>query len=418
MKAYKIFLVAVMMLLATMVGAFAATGTGTETSPTLRFSVSTYSPIPAEPGKTVDVWISIQNIGGTDALNTKINFVDSSAFSLISEADRVVTVPIIGSNSDYTAKYTLKVSNSVVDGPNDINFEYTIGNQPGVTSTAKVSIDVKSAETPISVSGMTINPSPLSPGGKTTLSLNIRNMAKSSNIRNVAVALQLTPIISGTTVVDLPFVTVNSGNDKSVDRILPGQSADFSFDLAAYPSAVAGLYKLPILISYYDDTGTKFTTTILAGIEVNAKSDILVNVESSDLNKKMKSGNVLFNIVNRGTTGVKLMTLSLEPSADYKTLPPSSEVYIGKIDSDDFQTAKFNVQTTKSDNVTFKIKLTYKDSLNNEYTEIHSVTYQLNEPAKTGSSSSFIWFIVVVVLIVGGIVWYRRNKNKNKNKNR
>ncbi len=415
MKEYKIFLVAIMMMmLATIVSASATTGT--ETSPTLRFSVATYSPIPAEPGQNVDVWITVQNIGGTDAQNTAIEFVDSSAFSLTSEADRIVTVPVIGSNSDYTVKYTLKVSDSVVDGANDINFKYTMANLPEVTSTAKVSIDVKSAETPIAISDMTIDPSPLTPGGKTTLSLKIKNMAKSSNIRNVDVALQLTPIISGTTVVDLPFVTVNSGNDKSVDRILPGESSDFSFDLAAYPSAVAGIYKLPILVSYYDDTGTKFTSTILAGVEINSKPDILVNIESSDLNKQVKSGSVLFNAVNRGTTGVKLMTFKLLPSSDYTSTSPSSEIYIGKIDSDDFQTAKFNVQTTKSDTVTFKVMITYKDSLNKDYSETRDVVYQLNDAPKTGSSSTFIWLIVIVVVIVGGIVWYRRRKNRSKNK--
>jgi LPXTG-motif cell wall-anchored protein len=211
---------------------------------------------------------------------------------------------------------------------------------------------------------------------------------------------------------------VNSGNEKTIDRILPGESAEFSFDLAAYPSATAAIYKLPILISYYDDTGTKFTSTILVGVEVNSKPDILVNIESSDLNKKVKTGNVLFNVVNKGTTGVKLLTFTLMPSNDYTLLSPSSEVYLGKIDSDDFQTAKLNIQTAKTDTLTFKVKLTYKDSLNKEYTEIRDVTYTLNEQAKTGGSSTFVWFIVIVVLIVGGIVWYRRSRNKNKNRNR
>jgi len=243
--------------------------------------------------------------------------------------------------------------------------------------------------------------------------MTIENLARSSSIRKVDVVLSLTPIV-GTTVIDLPFVTVNSGNEKSIDRIAPGDSATFSFELATYPSAQAMLYKLPVTINYYDDAGTQYTKELLIGLEVNAKSDLLVNLENAELNTAVQSGSVLFNVINRGTSNVKLMTFSLEPSSDYEIMSPSNEVYLGNIDSDDFQTAKFDVKTTKTDAVTFKVKLTYKDALNNEFVELYDVVYTLREPASTGKSSSFLWIVIVIVVVIVGFVWFKRRKNKNK----
>jgi len=413
MKEYKILFVALFMIIATMGFASAASTTN---NPFLKVTLGTYSPIPAEPGKTVEVWVNVQNLGTSEAKNINFEFVDSPAFSIISEQDRVINIPSLGSQENYVMKYNLKISNNVADGSNDLTFKYYFGDTPGTVLMANVPIDVKSVETSISINDISIKPAPVVPGGKTTLSLNVRNLARSSNIRNVDVTVQLTPVVSsGVLVADVPFVAVNSGNQKSIDRIAPGQDGLFEFDLAVYPEAVSKLYKIPVTISYYDDTGRQYNKTILVGIEVNAKSDLLVNLESSDINSAVNSGNVLFNVINRGTSNVKLMTFTLVPTNDYEILSPSNDVYLGNIDSDDFQTAKFNVKTTKTDNVTFKVTLTYKDALNNEFKETQNVVYTLRAPVSTGKSKSSLWIILVIVILIVGIVWYRR-RNKNKNK--
>jgi hypothetical protein len=122
----------------------------------------------------------------------------------------------------------------------------------------------------------------------------------------------------------------------------------------------------------------------------------------------------LFNVVNRGTSNVKLMTFTLESSKDYKVLSPSQEVYLGKVDSDDFQTAKYDVKVSAKDNVTFLITLKYKDSLNNEFTEKHEVVYNLVEPLAQKKSSTGTIFLVVVIIVIIGFVIYRRRKNRTK----
>jgi hypothetical protein len=411
MKTNKIFLVAILMMIATM----GMVNAQESNNPVLKLSLSTYDPIPAEPGKLVDVWINVQNIGDTDAKNIVLEFIDSPAFTIVSEEDRTINVPVLGAYKDYTIKYKIKVSENVADGPNNLMIKYTIGNINSIVSTAKIPIDVKSAETAVSINEISLNPSPVEAGGETKLSFDVANLAKSSSIRNVDVTVQITTVVSGTTLVDLPFVTVNSGNQKSIDRIGPGQNGQFIFDLAVYPEAESKIYKLPVTVSYYDDTGRQYTKTILVGVEVNAKPDLLVTLESSDINSKVNTGNVLFNIINRGTSNVKLMTLTLKTSDQYEILSPSNQLYLGNIDSDDFETARFNVKSNGNNELNFDIELKYKDSLNNEFTEIHTVKYAVKEPEQQ-SKSSFSWILIILVIVVVGVIWYRR-RNKKKNNN-
>ncbi|MGV8168869.1 MAG: COG1361 S-layer family protein [Candidatus Nanoarchaeia archaeon] len=381
-------------------------------NPLLEFTLSTYDPIPAEPGKTVDVWINVQNSGDGDAKNVKLEFMDTSVFTLVSEEDTIISIPLISAHGDYTAKYRVMVADNAPEGENDILIKYSVGSN-GIEVVDRVAIDIKSAETPISIKAAKITPSQLSPGGKATLVIEIENIARSSNIRNVDVALQLATITSGTTIVDLPFVTVNSGNEQTIDRIAPGQSAEFRFDIAAYPDAEAKIYKLPVTIAYYDDTGEQYEKIILVGVEVNAAPDLLVTLESTDLNTKIKSGTVLFNVINKGTTNIKLMTLTLVDNDEYDVISPSNELYLGNIDSDDFETARFNVKTESTEKVNFEVKLTYKDSLNNEFTENYNVEYTLREPA-VQKKGSFTWILIVIVVIIAAVFWFRR-RNKRRN---
>jgi hypothetical protein len=405
MKKNNLFIAAVLMVLA-IVGFASAQEVN---NPILKISLSTYDPIPAEPGKLVDVWINVQNIGNNDARNVKIEFVESSAFEIISEEDRVIDIPVLGAFKDYTIKYTIKVSENVADGPNNLMIRYAVGS---IVSTSGISIDVKSAETAVSINDISLNPTPVAAGGKTTLSFKVANLAKSSSIRNVDVVVQITTILAGNNVVDLPFVTVNSGNQKSIDRIGPGQSGAFEFDLAVYPEAESRIYKLPVMISYYDDTGRQYNKTILIGAEVNAKPDLLLTLDSADVNTKVKSGDVLFNVINRGTSNVKLMTLTLKESEAYQITSPSNQLYLGNIDSDDFETARFSIKTDSNERIAFNVEMKYKDSLNNEFTEIHTVNYTLNEPEQQ-KSGGFIWIILILVAVVVGVVIFRR-RNKRK----
>jgi hypothetical protein len=139
-----------------------------------------------------------------------------------------------------------------------------------------------------------------------------------------------------------------------------------------------------------------------------------VTLESADLNSQVNSGDVLFNIINKGTSNLKLMTVTLEDTDQYDVLSPSSQLYLGNIDSDDFDTARFAVKSTAQNEITFKVNLDYKDSLNNEYKETYYVNYKLSAPTAQ-KKSGLVWFVVIIIVIIVGIVWYRRSRRRKNN---
>ncbi|PIN79971.1 hypothetical protein COV13_04415 [Candidatus Woesearchaeota archaeon CG10_big_fil_rev_8_21_14_0_10_32_9] len=279
--------------------------------------------------------------------------------------------------------------------------------------TAKLPIDIKSAEAPISVSSVSMTPEVITPGSKAKLTIAVKNLAKSSNVRDVQVSLYLDPIIASTTIVsDIPFITTTS-NKKSLDRITPGQTSEFTFELVAYPEAESKVYKLPVIISYKDDAGNNYSTTYLVGVQVNSKPDLILNIDSSSLNKNVQQGDVIFNIINKGVNNMKLMTITLNAADGYELLDASNIIYIGGVDSDDFQTANFNVKTTETNVVKFNVTLDYRDALNNEFTDNRLVEYVLREPLDGNGGSPLITIIVILVIAAGIFFWVRKRK-KNK----
>ncbi len=402
----KIFLVFVLVLL----GAFVSSAYASM-SPNINVSLATYSPLPAEPGKPVTVWVNVQNIG-LSASNIVVELEDSPSFTLLNERDRVKEIPVLGSYNDYLIKYELFVAENTPEGSRDLLVNVKMDGASSVLRT-RLPIDIKSAEAPISVSSVSLNPEILVPGKKSKLTVAVRNLAKSTNVRDVQVSLYLDPIIASTTIVaDIPFVTTTS-NRKSTDRIAPGQTSEFSFELLAYPDAESKIYKLPVIISYKDDSGNNYSLTYMVGVQVNSKPELLLNVDSSSISKSLRQGEVVFSVVNKGVNNLKLMSITLNEGEGYEVTDTSNMLYIGKLDSDDFETAKFNVKVSPQTSVVnYNITLDYRDALNNEFSDNRNVEYVLRESVNGNGGNSLITIVVMLVLAAGIFVWFRKRKIK------
>jgi len=364
----KIFLVALLALLVLPIMVNA------QSSPIIRLSISNYDPFPVQPGEFVDVWVVVQNIGDGDAKNIRIEHIESSFFQLVNPSDKVKEIPVLGAFKDYVLRYRFKVANNVVEGFNELMFEHSMSGFPGVVSTSNLRLDVKSTEVPITISSVRLNPDPVEPGQRADLTLAVNNLALSSNLRDVSVTLQL---ISSTPtgIIELPFAPVDSTNKKSVGRILPGQTTEFKFSLVTYPNADSMIYKVPVLISYFDDVGRRYDVTTFISINVNSEPDLRVLIESISVDTHVRQGEVMFDIINKGISDVKLLSVQLDDSESMEVTSASRWEYLGDVDSDDFKTARFKIAVKNNvEVVTFPIILTFRDSLNNEFKK----TYELS----------------------------------------
>lgn len=385
-----------------------------QNTPTIRLSISNYDPMPVQPGQIVDVWVTVQNIGTGDAQNIELKYIESPFFTLTNQADKTKTIPVLGSYKDYVIKYTLKVAENVVEGQNELRFEYTLGNQPGTTVTSNLNINVKSTETPISISSVKINPDPVEPGKTTELTLAVKNLAVSSNIRDVSVELQLMTMHQTTgAIIDLPFAPREATNKKSINRIRPGQTTEFTFPLLVYPEAESKIYKIPVSITYYDDVGRQYQETTITSLNVNSKPDLYIIIEGTTLDKKTRTGDVILDIINQGVSNIKLLTVTMQESEQYEIISTSNKEYLGNIDSDDFKTARYKITINNDlEEITMPIKLTYRDALNNEFTETIEITHKLREPTSNGNNTGTIITIIIILSIIG--IWYYKRKQKRK----
>ena len=108
------------------------------------------------------------------------------------------------------------------------------------------------------------------------------------------------------------------------------------------------------------------------------------------------------------------------PSDNYRILS-NEEVYIGNIDSDDYETADFElfIGGSKEKKVSLPVVLEYKDANNNDFKERIELTldlYSASEAKKFGlkKGNGFVGNLVIVVIVVAGLFIYRKWRKHKK----
>ena len=251
--------------------------------------------------------------------------------------------------------------------------------------------------------GFTITPEIISPGEKANVKIDFQNTELSS-LEDVVVKLDL----SNTT---LPFAPIQSGTEQTIKTISPGSSASLNFGLIVFPDAASNVYRVPVQVTYYDSTGTKFTKNEVIGIVVGAKPKYQLDLEESTVYQKGKSGKVVLSLSNIGPTDMKFTSLTLSNSENYDVIS-KSRVYVGNLKPDDFETAEFNIYVKSPG--TLKVNIEYKDTFNNDYSETRELTlpvydnnlinkYGLITTESNGQIVTFILLLFVIVIIIGWV---------------
>ena len=366
-------------------------------------------PIPAQPGQTVEVWVNVRNVGGADARDIEIVFEDSHPFRLLSERDRVRNIEVLGTQKDFVIKYTVQVSADAPEGTSNINLRYSIGNFRGETFKL-IPVEVKTSEAIAVINRVTQTPSQTAPGEEFQVTISINNIG-GSNLRDFTIGLNLERELGpGDMIIrDSPFMPRTAGTTKSVNRIQPGQTSEFTFELIANPNAMTSLHKVPVMMRYYDDSGEVQERHDMITLTVNTDFELHVAVDSSELNTNQRRGDVTFIVVNSGLADLKLVNMEILENEDFELISPSNRAYLGSLESDDFDTARFRVNAKAQEQVTFPVTLTFRDSLNNQHTKQFEVVHKLAEPPKNGNGQLIILLVVVLVI---GIWYYRRRKKK------
>ncbi len=261
----------------------------------------------------------------------------------------------------------------------------------------------------LTISSVTSNPSEVQPGEKFSLDLTIKNNLN-QDAENVIVSLNLNQQ-------QIPFAPYQSSNEKKIDSIIEDDKEKVGFNLIAFSDAVSGIYNIPVQITYNNGTSENFLVSVI----INAKPKIDISSEGPVLIRGT-NGKITIKIVNSGLGNSKFLSLSLSQVSGTQIIGPNN-VYIGNIDSNDFDTADFNVfvNANAPSLISLPVELIYTDSRNNQITENKIVlikTYTAKEALGLGlmpkNNAPVIIISVIGVLIL--FLIYRRIRKRNRNK--
>ena len=80
----------------------------TSSGPSLNASVLYYEPVPALPGRLLDVFVQIQN-NDASARQVSVEFIDNVPFSIDNERDRVKSTDTIPARENFLVPYKVRV---------------------------------------------------------------------------------------------------------------------------------------------------------------------------------------------------------------------------------------------------------------------------------------------------------------------
>jgi hypothetical protein len=244
----------------------------------------------------------------------------------------------------------------------------------------------------------------LNPGGESSLKIELEN-----NLDYDVKDLSLNLEFSGT-----KFSPVGASED-SLDKLNEDDEDSLSFRIRADNDIVPGNYELPYTLKY-EVNNDKITRSGTIGIRVigNADLDFTLNVENAVIDNK---GKILLKIVNKGYSDAKFVNVKLV-SSDFVLLS-EQDVYVGTVDSDDFDIAEFEVLFDKLP-ARFKAIVEYKDFDNVDRVanvDLPLTIYSKEEAVKLGiiEKSNLGFFFVILVLVV--IIFLIRRIIKKRRKN-
>jgi hypothetical protein len=265
----------------------------------------------------------------------------------------------------------------------------------------------------LTIDRVSVNPDVIAPGKTADVDISIFNNAEEI-IEDVSVSLDLT---------NVPLAPYDSGVDYTTNEIEDGKRKQAEFKIIALNDAKSGIYKIPVKISYTENSAVKNQQSLIS-VTVNSQPIIEVSVEDGLL-LKGKDNKVSLKTVNKGLGDAKFFEIETKSSTYYNILS-ASKIYIGDIDSNDFQTAEFNMffNNNALSRITVPISVKYKDMTNKEYTKDFDVelrVYSQEQAQNLGlvakSNTSFYVITIVAVIIIFVIYrWFRRRRKRNLEK--
>ena len=381
-------------------------------SPNIIINLIKQEPDPVEPGKQVEVSFKLDN-NGTSTNNMIFGIIPEYPFELLPGESTSRSIGTLGSfqteKQSVIVKFKLKVAQDAPDSSHQLRVRYKNDDINSWVTLEGFKIRVQTHDAILAVDKFSTTPQVTAPGSKTKLRVELKSYA-SSLLKDIRVSLNLDK--SGDD--SRPFAPVGSTNEKVIPYIEAQETVPVEFELLAESDAASKAYKIPLILDYSDSINKNYSKRSIVAIVVGEQPDLGVTLERTDVYSSDTYGNVVLRLVNKGNTDIKFLNVEILPNENVKVIG-AREVYIGKLDSDDFSTAEFKLFLKGKDSARIPVQVTYKDANNNSFKEKREVELMLYSDGDAKNfgvkkSSSLAWIIAIVIAAVIGYYFYRKIK--------
>lgn len=380
--------------------------------PDLIIDSLTMNPFPVEPENNFDLTINIRNSNTRRTIyDLRFNIQESFPFT-VEGGDKIKRLTSLAPNEQTLLTFRIKTDKNAIRGENELKLEFQEGGGVKYIS-SPINVDVKGTAIDLSIVSLVTNPSVITPGIEVEAVLTLKN-AVPVLMKNIDINFDLSAS-------DNPFTPIKSTTKRSITSLNKGDSKDLKFNLAVDAKAEPGVYKIPLKIDYEDEFGNEYSVDTLTGLKISTKPELKYSIETSEVYSSGSSGLVTIKIVNLGLADVKFLSLRLIESDDYDIIS-IPEIYLGNLESDDYETADFRIYaSTRKDDLPLKVLVTYKDSFNEEYSVEETINmplysgYELSKfGLKTNGGVGFLTYVVLAIFAYLFVREWRKVRNVPK----
>ena len=376
----------------------------------LRVDLIRISPTPAQNGESFEAEFKITNYGDIDFKNIKVKATSNYPFDVVGDEEQIISV--LNKDESINMFFRFKVNEQLSTGVYKINFAFDAKSLAKIY-TVSFDVNVVGVDEIVSLDSVSTEPDKIIPGKEAKLKFSVSNKGN-YQMDDITVKLDFS---------SAPITPLYSTNERKINHINSGESIDLIFDIIADSDAVSKAYKVPVDITYYDRFGNKMNRNNTLGILIDYPPEYVLNIDETKVFQSGKSGDVIVSISNVGPSEMKYVSMQMGEGTNYEVVN-SNTVYVGNLDSDEFETAKFKIfiKKTKDKEIPLNILINYKDAYNNEFNKLEtlnlnlygyseSVAYGLSQPS---SGPSVLVFIIIIVLVYYVIRVWRKEKNLPK----
>lgn len=359
----------------------------------------TTEPSPLQIGQYADVRFKVTNNMGEDFENVSINFQEEYPFTVDPDNRQSWGIASFEDGDSYDFRMQVRVDPNAVQREEDLRFQVDTGSS---VTNARLPVELRADDDGLVISQIEF-PDQIGSGTASEMNVTLENTAN-AHFRNIELGVnpgEQTPVV------------VSGTSSQRVSSIAPDQTQTLSYRLNVDESAENGVYSIPLSLNYENEAGASLSRSASTGIVVGGQPNIEVGMNNDENINAGSTGEVNLRFVNRGEGTAKFVKVNVQESENY-TIRSGESVYLGDMQSDDYQTAQTTVYTESgTDSITLPVEVTYQENGQEQtITENVNVNILTSEERQMygGSSGSPVLPIVVILLIAAAGIYYWRKK--------